>query len=98
MKAEILSTILDRSIEINNDTVLFEIYLRARKKYLSLSAEKVTLFEIRDYILSQLKWKKQDLYYNALPLIYKVCQATSDDFESLFDEPENYREAYFQLL
>lgn len=98
MKSEIFEAIHENRKRIESDSILISIYWRARKKFMKEAGERVVLYEIRDYIFSQLKWKKQDSYLNAPALISMVCDAVAENFDMLIEnEPENYRDLFFQI-
>lgn len=96
MKKEILNTIIERVDEVNQSKVLKDIRKRAIKKFHGVDG--IFLYELKDYIIAQMRWKKQNLYYHLLPLLYQSCGDNGQVFEFLFDNPENYRDAVYELI
>jgi hypothetical protein len=94
MKQELFDQINEAKHEIRNNEILIGIVERARNKFFAKSASEITLYDLKDYVISQLEWKKQSVYKNLLPTLLECCEVMGEEFEMLFNEnPQNWRDA-----
>ena len=98
MNPELLNQIRERKYEIYDNSIIMGIIERGRNKYLRRSETEIVLYELPEYVINQLSWKKQSLYEWLLPVLMLLSEVVCEDFEMLFDEdPQNWREAYSEV-
>lgn len=101
MKKTILLVIESKLQDVRDNDVTQSILFRVRKKFLKRSENEIVLYEMKDYIISQLLWKKLSTYKWLLPLLLESCRIIGEDFDMLdydnFNDCENYQDVYQKI-
>ena len=98
MKPELLHQIAEKKFEIKDDEIIEAIVQRATSKFFEKSATEIVLYDLLDYVKKQLQWKKQSFYQWLLPVMLECCERVCENFEMLFEDPQNWREAYDEIF
>jgi len=98
MKKEIKNTIESRLSEVNDNRVTSLIIKRVVSKFFDDAENDIVIFSAKDYLISLMKQKKQDLFYHLMPCLLEVSNRLNQDFDMLFENPENYRDAHYQII
>jgi len=99
MKKELLEQINEAKYTIENNPIILGIVTRTRNKFFNKSEEQVVIYDMLDYIKSQLQWKKQSFYEWLLPVILECCEIMEEDFEALFEnDPQYWRAAHNEIF
>jgi len=94
----LIPIINSKKSEIASNEIIKGIVCRAHDKFMKKSNNEIILFELVDYVKSQLTWKKQSFYQWLLPILLECCERLNQPFEMIFDTtPKNWREANDEL-
>ena len=99
MTDQLMQQVEEAAYDMQDNDVLMLIVDRAKKKFFARSADEVVLYELRDYVINQLSWKKQSQYHYCLPLLLKCCEVMGEEFGSLFDDStKTWRDASHTIM